>query len=150
MAIKRWDPVRNIREMQARMNELFDSALAGSAGTGAAESMTNGWAPPMDLFEEQERYVLRADLPGVAATDVDLKVESGVLYLRGERKTDGNVSKESYLRVERPHGRFAVQISLPPSVDPQGVRASHNNGVIEITLPKRKRGEPSKIEVSSN
>ena len=150
MAIKRWDPVRNIREMQTRMNELFDSALAGSEGTDAVESAAHGWTLPMDLFEEQERYVLLADLPGVAASDVDLKVENGVLHLRGERKTNGNISKESYLRVERPHGRFAVQVSLPPSVDPQGVRASQSNGVIEITLPKRKRGEPSKIEISSS
>ena len=69
MAIKRWDPVRNIREMQTRMNELFDSALAGSAGTGAAESMTNGWTPPMDLFEEHNKTcVARVERHAIVVT----------------------------------------------------------------------------------
>jgi len=149
MAIKRWDPVRDLREMQDQMNDLFDGALARSSGGGNVESMTEGWQPPMDLLEESDRYLLLADLPGVAPGDVDLKIDDGVLYLRGERKSDAERSRESYLRVERPEGRFALQIALPSSVDAQGVRATHRNGVIEIALPKRQPAAPSQIRISS-
>ena len=150
MAIKRWDPVRDLRTMQERMNELFDGALARSSGGGGIESMTEGWQPPMDLLEESDRYLLLADLPGVAPGDVDLKIDDGVLYLRGERKSDAEHSRESHLRVERPQGRFAIQIALPSSVDAQGVRATHRNGVIEIALPKRQPSAPNQIRISSD
>lgn len=150
MAIQRWDPLRDLMDLQERMKQLFAEALSRSSGTDGGESLgATGWRPPVDLFEEVDRYVLRADLPGVAARDVEIQVENGVLVVRGERKVDANVSRESYLRIERPHGKFSAQISLPPSVDPKAIRAMHRNGVIEIVLPKRKDAPPSRIEVSA-
>ena len=148
MAIQRWDPLRDLMELQERMKQLFSEALSRSAGSPGGDG-SGGWKPPMDLFEESDRYVLRADLPGVAAKDVEVQVENGMLVLRGERKVDANVSRESYLRIERPHGSFSANISLPPSVDSKGIRAAHRNGVVEIVLPKRKEAPPSRIEVSA-
>ncbi len=151
MAIQRWDPQRDMIELQGRMNRLFDDALARSVGTEPAEALgSTAWRPPVDLIEEPARYVLRADLPGVGASDVEIQVEDGNLVLRGERRVDAGVSRESYLRVERPQGRFAVQIKLPPSVQHNAIRATHRNGVVEILLPKRKDEPPSRIEVSSH
>jgi HSP20 family protein len=151
VAIQRWDPQRDMIELQGRMNRLFDDALSRSVGTEPAEAIgSTAWRPPVDLIEEPARYVLRADLPGVGASDVEIQVEDGNLVLRGERRLDAGVSRESYLRVERPQGRFAVQIKLPPSVQHNAIRATHRNGVVEILLPKRKDEPPSRIEVSSH
>lgn len=150
MAIQRWDPERELKELQRTMNRMFDDAFARSAGPDGDDPLPSAWRPPTDLFENDDQYVLRADLPGVAAGDVEIKVENGKLHLRGERKMDSGIAQEAYLRVERPYGRFAVQVALAPSVDRQGIRASHRNGVIEIVLPKRQSETPTRVEISSD
>jgi len=148
MAIQRWDPLRDLLRIQERVNELFEDVVSRSAGPKGAETLTyTGWKPPVDVFEEAERYVLNADLPGVSSSDVELEVEDGTLILRGERKIDPAVPRESYLRVERPYGHFSLQISLPPSVDREKIGASHRDGVLEVVLPKRLEEVPSRVKV---
>lgn len=149
MAIKKWDPLQDLLGLQEKMNHMFEDALSRTVGPEGADSVTGGWRPPTDLFEEAERYILRADLPGVSATDVEIQVENGMLHLRGERKMEANLSREAFLRIERPYGKFVVQVALPPSVDQQAIRARHRNGVIEVLLPKKKAETPSRIEISS-
>jgi HSP20 family protein len=149
MAIQRWDPLRDLVQLQERMNSMFEEALSRTVGSDGGQGVAStGWKPPLDLFEEAERYVLRADLPGIGASDVHIQVEDGTLTLRGERKLDASVSREAYLRVERPHGKFTVQVSLPPSVEQAGIRAVHRNGVVEVILPKKEESVPSRIEIS--
>lgn len=145
MAIQRWDPLHDLSDLQRRMNGLFEEALARSGGPADASA----WRPPVDLHEEAGRFLLRADLPGVTAGELDIRIEDGVLHLEGSREADDGVAKDAWLRVERPRGRFAVQIALPPSVEQTKVRASHRNGVVEIELPKRAPDAPSRIEVTS-
>ena len=72
------------------------------------------------------------------------------MQLRGERGSNGGPSQEGYLRVERPHGRFNAEVTLPPSVDVEGIRATHRNGVIEITLPKKRPTDPNSIEITTH
>ena len=91
--------------------------------------------------------MLRVDLPGVAPGDVELQVEGTHLVLRGERKVDGEVGRDSFLRLERPYGPFALQIALPPSVERGGIQAAHRDGVLEMILPKRREEGPSRIKV---
>ena len=148
MAIQRWDPLRDLREIRDRMNRLFDDVAARSPGSGNGETVeSTGWQPPVDVFEVDDRYILRADLPGLTTADVKLAVEDGTLILRGERRQDGSVATDAYLRSERPHGRFSLQLALPPSIDRQKIRATHRAGVLEIVLPKRREDVPSRIEV---
>jgi HSP20 family protein len=104
----------------------------------------------MDLWEESGRYVLRADLPGIEASEVDIQVEDGRLVLRGERRLDPGVEREAYLRIERPHGRFLVQVALPPSIDAHEVRATQRNGVLEISLPKKKEQASARVPVKTD
>ena len=148
MAIQRWDPLRDLIRIQERVNEMFEDVLSRSASEKGGETLTyTGWKPPVDVFERAEQYVLRADLPGVTSSDVELEVEDGTLILRGERKVDPAVARESYLRAERPYGHFSLQISLPPSVDRNRIEASHRDGVLEIVLPKRQEDVPSRVKV---
>lgn len=149
MAIQRWDPLKELVALQRRMNDLFEDTLAQSAGGDGIRALSaTGWAPPVDLHEGPESYVLRADLPGVSPEDVKLEVQGGTLTLRGERKMDEGVSREAYLRVERPYGPFAVQIALPNSVEPSGIRAKHKSGVIEVTLPRKQEERKSPIAIA--
>ncbi len=148
MAIERWDPIRDLVGLQERMNRLFDEALSRSGGPGGAEALAaGGWRPPVDLFEEASRFVLRTDLPGVASKDVEIEVSGDDLVLRGERRGDPGPGRESYLRAERPQGPFALRISLPPSVDRPGIEASHRDGVIEVSLPKKQASEIGRVKV---
>ena len=78
---------------------------------------------------------------------MQLEVENGTLALRGERKAEASVAPDAYLRSERPHGRFSLQLALPPSIDRQKIRATHRSGVLEIVLPKRREEPPSRIQV---
>lgn len=149
MAIQRWDPLRDLMDLRERVTRLFDEVLSRSDAEDMPSPASGGWTPPLDLFEEAGRYVLRADLPGVAAGEVDIQIQEGMLTLRGERRMDPGVAAESYLRVERPHGRFSVQVALPDSVERGGIKATHRNGVIEVVLPKKQVEAPSRIEVST-
>jgi len=150
MAIQSWDPLRDMRELQQKMNRLFDDALARSSGAPAVDSLAaGGWRPPTDLIEEAERFILRCDLPGVAATELEIRVEDGALYLRGDRRSDAAAAPESHLRVERPHGPFALRVALAPSVDVRGATAVHRDGVVEVYLPKRRAGTASAVEISA-
>jgi HSP20 family protein len=149
MAIQRWDPLQGLMDLQQKMNHLFEDTLARSGdGNGVAgEAPSSAWKPPVDLHEEDDAYVLRTDLPGVSVDEVEIRVEGGALHLLGERRMEGAVARDAYLRVERPYGRFGVQVALPPSVDPDQIRATHHNGVIEVRLPKRRPRSASRIEI---
>jgi HSP20 family protein len=136
MAIRRWDPLDDVMQLKERVNRLFEEALTQNAAAGNGDGK-NGWKPAMDLFERPDHYVMRTDLPGVAPADVEVEVAKGVLTVRGERKMDPGVTPESYLRIERPYGRFSLSISLPESVEVRAIRAAHRAGVIEVVLPKR-------------
>lgn len=134
--------------LQQGMNRMFEDVLSrSSAPAGSPTAGAAGWQPPVDLFEERDRYVLRADLPGVLPGEVEVNVEDGNLTVRGERRADDQIAQDSYLRIERPNGRFAAHVALPTSVDPQRIEAQHKNGVLEIVLPKRREPGASRIEV---
>ena len=148
MAIQRWDPLRDLLRLQEGMNRMFEDAFARSGGAAETESLaTGGWRPSVDIFEQGPQYVLRADLPGVPPDGVEIEVEGDALTLRGERKSDPAVERESYLRIERPQGRFSVQVALPPSVERSAIRASQRDGVLEVVLPKKEERAPSRLKI---
>src|SRR5687768_8534924 len=130
MTIVRWEPLRELSSLQNEMNRLFDTAFdAPRAGNGGA---LRRWMPPMDLLETDEHFVLRADLPGLGEGDVNIEVEDQTLTVSGERKSEHETNGEGYHRVERAFGSFARSLTLPKGVDPEGVAASFDRGVLEI------------------
>jgi HSP20 family protein len=147
MAIQRWDPERDLVQLQDNVNRMFEEVLSrSSTPEGTDRARPGDWKPPLDLFEEPGHFVLRADLPGVAANGVEIRIEEDRLVLAGERRND----QAAYLRLERPFGRFSAQIALPTSVDRDRIHASHRNGVLEIVLPKKKEAAPSRIDVAGS
>ena len=146
MAVDRWDPVRDLRHLKERVDTLFQDVL-GRAGTEAAPEIPGAWRPPVDVWEEGDGYHVRVDLPGVAAGDVSVEIEKGVLYVRGERTSGGSVPRSEFLRSERPHGRFALSMALPASVDPQGIEARQRDGVLEILLRQKRDDQAGRVRV---
>ena len=138
--LTRFDPFRDVSRLQEEMSRLFDERLVGSA-----ESM--GWTPACDVYEDGEEVVIRSALAGVAAKDVDIRFENGVLTVKGERKLEREEKKENYHRVELAYGAFTRSFSLPGTVDPDKIRAETKNGVLVIHLPKKPEAKPKAIQV---
>jgi HSP20 family protein len=148
MTIVRWEPFRNLLSLQERMNRLFDESARGMGRGQQEEDWAMGaWAPPVDIYEQGNEVVLKAELPGVDPKDVDIRIENSVLTLKGERKFEGEVKQENYHRVERSYGSFTRAFTLPSTVDTGNVKADYKDGVLRITLPKREEAKPKQIQV---
>lgn len=150
MAIVRWEPFRDLVSIQERMNRLFDDAFRGNPRASSEDEWALGgtWAPSVDIFEQDGNIVLKAELPGMDAKDVEIHVENNVLTLRGERKLDNEVKRESYHRVERSYGSFARSFTLPNVVDTERIKADYKDGVLRVTLPKKEEAKPKQISIS--
>ena len=147
MAIVRWlDPFRDLAAIQDRMNQIFEDALARSRGRD--EGLRTGmWTPAVDIYENDEFVVVKAELPGVEKDRISVEVKEGILTLRGERGFDRELKEESYHRIERAYGSFQRSFSLPVSVDQEKVTARFQEGVLEVKLPKKDQEKPKQIEV---
>ena len=150
MAIVRWEPFRDLVSLQERMNRLFEDSFRGVGRSAGEEDWALGgsWAPAVDIFEQGSDIVLKAELPGVDAKDVDIRVENNTLTLRGERKFDNEVNKENYHRVERAYGTFSRSFTLPTIVDTEKIKADYRDGVLRVTLPKKEEAKPKQIAIS--
>ena len=142
----RWDPFRDLVSLQERMNRLFEDSLSRSKTTDQEMAMGT-WTPAVDIFETPELVVMRADLPGVDLKDIDVRIESNTLTLRGERKFLKEAKEEDYHRIERSYGVFSRSFQLPGSIDQTKIAASHKDGVLEVHLPKREDTRPKQIKV---
>jgi HSP20 family protein len=105
------------------------------------------WTPAVDIYETDEKVILKADLPGIDQKDIDLRIEDNTLILRGERKFDKEKSQEDFHRIERAYGAFHRTFRLPGSVDQGQVLATHKDGVLEVVLTKREDTRPRQIRV---
>lgn len=151
MAIVRWEPFRDLASLQERMNRLFDESFKGIGRSTEDDWVLGGtWAPAVDIFEQQGNIVLKAELPGIDPKDVDIRLENNVLTLRGERKVDNEVKRESFHRIERAYGTFARSFTLPSSVDQQSIKADYKDGVLKVVLPKREESKPKQITIDIN
>ena len=144
--ITRWDPFRSFASFQDQFNRAFEDAFRGRTD----ESALTTWSPAVDIFEDGNEMILKADLPDMDEKDLDIRVENNMLTIRGERKFEKKVSEENYLRVGRAYGAFSRSFSLPNTVNTDSIRAEYHNGVLTLHLPKREESKPKQIKVSAN
>ncbi len=145
MALVRWEPLRDLISFQERMNRLFDDAFQRK---GELSPMVKGdWSPAVDVFETKEAIELRAELPGLSASDVDISLENDVLTLSGERSMSKEVKDENYHRVERSYGSFTRSFALPRRVHKDKIKATFKDGVLHVTLPKAEEAKPKQIKI---
>jgi HSP20 family protein len=147
VTIVRWEPFRELSSLQTEMNRLFNAAFdtPGGGGNGGARR----WAPAMDLLETDAHFVLRADLPGMTESDVNIEVEDNVLTVSGERKAEHEEKREGFYRVERAFGGFSRSLTLPKGINADAVSASFDKGVLEVRIPKPEERKPRRIMIGT-
>jgi HSP20 family protein len=147
MALIRWEPAAELNTIQTEMNRLFNS-LFDTPARPTTGTVGRRWIPAMDLVEEGDRYVLRADLPGLSEKDVNIELESDVLTISGERKVEHSEEKGGYRRIERSYGSFSRSLTLPEGIDPEAVEAKFDRGVLEVRIPKPEQIKPRKVTIA--
>ena len=151
MALVRWDPIREIDSLQGEMNRLFstffDTPTGRGSGGGNGTTGARRWLPAMDLVETGDHFVLKADLPGMTESDVNLELENHVLTVSGERKTEHEDKQAGYYRLERATGAFSRSLTLPEGIDPDAVSATFDNGVLEVRIPKPAEAKPRRVQI---
>lgn len=148
MTVTRYDPFRDLRNLQEEVNRLFTGNLGR---TFDDEGIARGsWNPSVDIYENKDQIVLEAELPGMNREDFELTVENNVITLRGERRFEKKEDTENYHRVERAYGSFTRSFTLPNTVTGEGATADYRNGVLRVTLPKREETKARRIEIKSD
>lgn len=145
MAIIRWEPFRDLVTTRDNFNRLFNETF--SRLVGGDEPTARGWVPAVDVYENDQNLVLKAELPGFDPTDVEIRVEDGTLYLKGARKFERDEKKENYHRIERSYGSFSRTFALPGSVDAENVKAEYKDGLLTLTVPKKEEAKPKTIKI---
>lgn len=105
------------------------------------------WRPAVDIKEEDNRYLITADLPGIDPKDIEITMEDGVLTIKGNRSVENQEEREGYKRVERARGTFYRRFSLPDTADAEKVKATGKNGVLEVAIPKQAKVQARRISV---
>jgi len=146
MAITRWDPFRDVLALQNRMNSLFQDYTRGQNDADALT--TAAFAPPVDIYEDEHKVVLKLEVPGMKQEDFDIRVENNTLTVRGERKFEKEEKEENFHRIERRYGSFYRAFTAPNTVSTENVQASYDAGVLKIELEKRAEAKPKQIKVS--
>lgn len=149
MAITRWNPFRELEEMNDRLNRAFGrSNLMRGLDTEAKDALVGfDWAPSVDITENAEEFQIKTELPEVKKEDVKIHVEDGVLTLSGERKQEKEEKDKKWHRVERSYGSFMRSFTLPTNVDDAKIRAELKDGILTLRLPKSASAKPKTVEV---
>ena len=143
--MNRWEqPFRGATTLQEQINRVFGDVV----GRTGEESNLTPWAPEVDIYETENELVVKADLPDVNPQDLDIRVESNILTIRGERKFYKKVNEDNYLRIERSYGSFSRSFSLANSVKSEAIKADYQNGVLTLSIPKREEAKPKQIKVN--
>lgn len=150
MNITRYQPRDFFREMSDQMSRLMSGRLDTLLLPDETAFAGTDWLPAVDIKEEAERFLVRADLPGVEPKDIEVSLENGVLAINGKRESEVKDEKDGYRRVERVYGEFHRQFTLPESADPEKVSAKCEKGVLEITIGKTEARKPKRISVKAS
>ena len=145
MNITRYDPFAVLsddmnRNLLSRFNRMF--------GELDEEAAASGWAPAVDVREEDDKYLVTADIPGVNPDEIEVTLDNNVLSISGKRDSEKREDKEGYHRVERSYGSFFRRLVLPETVDDARVSAKSENGVLYITIPKSEKQKAKRIKIN--
>lgn len=140
--LSRWEPFRDMLSLRADMDRLF-SGLFG----GVPEDREGFWAPVVDIEEDNDKIMVKAEIPGMTREDIKVSVQGNLLTITGERKQENETKNKTFHRIERSYGRFSRMITLPTDVDADKVKANYKDGILNIALPKPESVKPKHIDV---
>ena len=147
MDLIRWNTLKEMVSLRERMNRLFDDSLFRSDRRNDETEM-GVWLPAVDVFEKEDKLVIKAELPGMDKKDISLDFKDGVLTLSGVRKSENEVEDENFYRREMSYGKFIRSFSLPADSDTEKIKAEFQNGLLTIEVPKPERHQPKQIKVN--
>jgi len=143
--MSKWDAFKDLLSVQERVNRLFEDALGVGGNMGDA-ALAGTWSPAVDICETQTEFLVKAEIPEVKESEIDIRVKGNTLSIEGERKPHRSMG-EGYHRVERVYGRFQRTFLLPRSVDQEKIAATLRDGILRIVLPKREDTVKKHIEI---
>jgi HSP20 family protein len=129
------------------LHEEMDRLLNRYVPAEETSMSSSDWTPAVDVKEEENRFLILADIPGVDPKDIEVHMEKGMLTIEGKRESETRDEKEGYKRVERVYGSFTRRFSLPDTADADNIKAESKHGVLEIIIPKRAAEQPRRIKV---
>lgn len=147
MTLIRYEPWQVMGRLHRQIDQIFGDSFASPAATG---ENSVAWIPTVDIHEEPEKFVVRADLPGVDPKDISITAENRVLTLRGQRQFERSENQKGFERLERVEGSFLRRFTLPNNVQDDQIKARHVNGVLEVTIPKVATPEPRRVSVETH
>ena len=145
MNLVRWNPWRDMSTLQHRINHLFNEPFFNSGEND--ELRMGNWYPAVDMFDDDDKIVIKAELPGMDKKDISVDIENRMLTLSGERNYDNEVKEENYYRRERATGKFKRAFNLPAEVDEDQIKADFKDGVLKVEIPKPEEQKPKQITV---
>ncbi len=146
MVLQRWDPFRDLRQMEDTMNRLW----RGIGTTQDYRESAGDWNILMDVIQKKDEIDVKASIPGVNPENIDVTVEDGVLTIRAEKKTETETEDEKYLIRECATGSFYRALRLPDTVDAEKIESRYDNGVLTIVMPKAEEKKKKQIQVKVN
>lgn len=140
-----FDPFREMFDLQRRINQLFENSNATASSEGVALST---WTPAIDVYEDENAYLIKLELPEVSREDVKVNFHDNTLSVSGERRFENEDKRESYHRVERNYGQFYRSFTLPPNVNVEAINAQFKDGMLRLTIPKKEEAKPKQIQIN--
>jgi HSP20 family protein len=140
-----WRPFRDLDEFQRR----FEDFLPLWPALRRFPFDNGEWVPAIDMYEKENKYIIKTELPGMKEEDVDISVVGDRLKIKGEKKAESEVKEEDYYRSERSYGSFFRSIDIPSDADPDKIEANYEDGVLEVAIPKTQAAKPKKVTVSA-
>ena len=132
--------------LQDEMKQVFEK-LFGDADNDHSTIATSQWTPRVDIREEESRFVILADVPGVDPQEIEIHMDKGILTIKGDRRVEARQEGQRYSRVERKQGVFHRRFALPDSAHAEGITAAGKHGVLEVSIPKKPETTPRRIQV---
>ena len=145
MTIRRFEPWSIVDLLHRDLDRLAARRLPA----GDSDAVVTDWVPAVDIIEEKDRFVLRADVPGVNPADIEVSMDAGVLTIAGQRAQESQGEDAGLQRMERASGRFFRRFSLPDTADAENVSAQCRNGILEVAIPKQPQVRARRIEVQA-
>jgi HSP20 family protein len=146
MELVRFNPTRGLTPFRRRMDSLFDDFF-GDLFDGRQTDLARGWNPKVDIFEEDDQFVVKAELPGVEKDKIAIDINGRVLTVKGERASENEVKEKNYYRRECAYGTFQRSFTLPNETDSEQIKAEYKDGVLRVSIPKPEARQPKKITV---
>lgn len=145
MSLTHYNPWSLLEQLQHEMHLM---PAHKNSDNDNSNVVTSDWAPAVDIKEENNQYLLVADIPGVDPKDIDIHMENNVLTIKGERNSELKTEKEGFKRIERQHGVFYRRFTMPEDVNAEGIQANSDHGVLTLQIPKQEASKPRKISVN--